>query len=206
MSRYTGSVFRRSRRLNFSLLESGKEFSKGKKRNSIPGQHGNSRMRPKLSGYAEQLQEKQRMQYMYGLNDRQFRRLFGVAKKMEGILTMNLFRVLESRLDNIVFRMGFAPTRRGARQLVSHGHVKVNGKTVNIPSYLLSVGDVIELKSRAHGLPMVKQTVESHRWAPFTEVNQKTFQGTYVRYPERNELPMEINETYVVEWYKRLVK
>lgn len=206
MSRYTGSIFRRSRRLNFSLLESGKEFSKGKKRNSIPGQHGSNKIRPKLSGYAEQLQEKQRMQYLYGINDRQFRRLFAIAKKMDGILTMNLFRVLESRLDNIVYRMGFAPTRRGSRQLVNHGHVKVNGKTVNIPSLILNIGDVVELKSRAQNLPMVKQSVEWKKWSPFTEVNQKTFQGTYVRYPERNELPLEINETYVVEWYKRLVK
>lgn len=206
MSRYTGSIFRRSRRLNFSLLESNKEFSKGKKRNTIPGQHGSNKVRPKLTGYAEQLQEKQRMQFMYGLNERQFRRLFSVAKKMEGILTMNLFRVLESRLDNLVFRMGFTPTRRGSRQLVNHGHVKVNGKTVSIPSYIVNVGDVIELKTSAQNLPMVKQSVESRKASPFTEVNQKTFQGTYVRFPERNELPAEINETYVVEWYKRLVK
>lgn len=207
MSRYTGSIYRRSRRLNFSLLENNKEFSKGKKRNSIPGQHGGTnKIRPKLSGYAEQLQEKQRMQYMYGINDRQFRRLFSVAKKMEGILTMNLFRVLESRLDNLVYRMGFAPTRRGARQLVNHGHVKVNGKTVNIPSYLVEVGDVIELKTSAQNLPMVKNCIESKKHSPFTEVNHKTYQGTFIRFPERNELPIEVNETYVVEWYKRLVK
>lgn len=206
MARYTGSINRRSRRLNFSLLENNKEFSKGKKRNTIPGQHGNSKMRPKLSGYAEQLQEKQRMQYMYGITDRQFRRLFSVAKKMKGILTMNLFRVLESRLDNLVYRMGFAPTRRGARQLVNHGHVKVNNKTIDIPSTIILVGSVIELKNKAQSLPMVKQANESKLVCPFTEVNHKTFQGTYTRFPERNELPAEINETYVVEWYKRLVK
>lgn len=206
MARYTGSINRRSRRLNFSLLENNKEFSKGKKRNTIPGQHGNSKMRPKLSGYAEQLQEKQRMQYMYGITDRQFRRLFSVAKKMKGILTMNLFRVLESRLDNLVYRMGFAPTRRGARQLVNHGHVKVNNKTIDIPSTIILVGSVIELKNKAQALPMVKQANESKLVCPFTEVNLKTFQGTYTRFPERNELPAEINETYVVEWYKRLVK
>lgn len=206
MSRYTGSIHRRSRRLNFSLLENNKEFSKGKKRSTIPGQHGNAKMRPKLSGYAEQLQEKQRMQYMYGITDRQFRRLFSVAKKMEGILTMNLFRVLESRLDNLVYRMGFAPTRRGARQLVNHGHVKVNQKTVDIPSSIIPVGAIIEIKEKARNLPMVKATIESKSACGFAEVNNKTFSGTYVRYPERNELPGEINETYVVEWYKRLVK
>ena len=206
MSRYTGSIHRRSRRLNFSLLENNKEFSKGKKRSTIPGQHGNAKMRPKLSGYAEQLQEKQRMQYMYGITDRQFRLLFSVAKKMEGILTMNLFRVLESRLDNLVYRMGFAPTRRGARQLVNHGHVKVNQKTVDIPSSIIPVGAIIEIKEKARNLPMVKATIESKNACGFAEVNHKTFTGTYVRYPERNELPGEINETYVVEWYKRLVK
>ncbi|QZX48981.1 30S ribosomal protein S4 [Mycoplasma sp. E35C] len=207
MSRYTGSIYRKARRLNFSILESGKEFTnnKSKKGVKIPGQHG-SLIRPKLSNYGEQLQEKQKMQFMYGLNDRQFRRLFAVAKKMSGILTMNLFRTLESRLDNLVFRMGFAPTRRGARQLVNHGHVLVNGKTVDIASALIPLGSVIELKTRAQNLPLVKQASESKATAAFVEVNKKTFSGTYVRYPERNELPAEINETYVVEYYKRLVK
>lgn len=199
MSRYTGSIFRRSRRLNFSLLENNKEFAKGKKRTTIPGMHGNAKMRPKLSGYGEQLQEKQRMQYMYGIQEKQFRRLFSVAKKMEGMLTMNLFRVLESRLDNLVYRMGFAPTRAGARQLVNHGHVKVDGKTADIPSQILKPGAVIELKTRAHQLPLVKQATEARKFAPFTEVNTKTLSGTYVRFPERSELPAEINETYVVE-------
>ena len=128
MSRYTGSINRKSRRYGFSLLENNKEFSKGKKRTYAPGAHGANKR--KLSGYAEQLQEKQKLQFMYGMNDRQFRRLFVVAKKMKGSNAMNLLIVLESRIDNLVFRMGFAPTRRAARQLVNHGHITVNGKKV----------------------------------------------------------------------------
>ncbi len=199
MSRYTGSIYRKSRRLGFSLLENNKEFSKGKKRTYAPGQHGNRRA--KLSGYGEQLQEKQKLMFMYGLNDRQFRRLFTIARKKQGILTLNLLQTLESRLDSLVFRMGFATTRRAARQLVTHGHILVNNKKAAIPSMLINVGSEISLKSKMGS----KLETDKMIVAPFVTVDKKTLKGTYTRYPEREELPENINESYVVEWFKRLV-
>lgn len=199
MSRYTGSIYRKSRRLGFSLLENNKEFSKGKKRTYAPGQHGNRRA--KLSGYGEQLQEKQKLMFMYGLNDRQFRRLFTIARKKQGILTLNLLQTLESRLDSLVFRMGFATTRRAARQLVTHGHILVNNKKASIPSMLINVGSEVSLKSKMGS----KLETDKMIVAPFVTVDKKTLKGTYTRYPEREELPENINESYVVEWFKRLV-
>lgn len=201
MSRYLGSITKKSRRYGFSLLENENEFSSGKKRRYAPGQHGNKKV--KLSGYGEQLQEKQKMMYLYGLNDRQFRRLFKVAKLMKGALTLNLFITLESRLDNLVFRMGFAPTRRAARQLVNHGHVLVNGKRTDIPSILLKVGDTIEIAEKSKKLPVVEAGAKNGKFA-FVDADLKTKKGKYTRHPERHELPLDINEAYVVEWYNRL--
>lgn len=202
MSRYIGSINKKSRRLNFSLLENENEFSSGKKRRYAPGQHGAKRK--KLSGYGEQLQEKQKMMYLYGLNDRQFRRTFQIAKHMKGALTLNLFIVLESRLDNLVFRMGFAPTRRAARQLVNHGHILVNNNKVDIPSYIVKLNDVIEVVAKSKKLFIVEEGSKNAVFK-FVDSDLKTKKGKFVRFPERNELPEEINESYVVEWYKRLV-
>lgn len=202
MSRYIGSINKKSRRLNFSLLENENEFSSGKKRRYAPGQHGAKRK--KLSGYGEQLQEKQKMMYLYGLNDRQFRRTFQIAKHMKGALTLNLFIVLESRLDNLVFRMGFAPTRRAARQLVNHGHILVNNNKVDIPSYIVKLNDVIEVVAKSKKLFIVEEGSKNAIFK-FVDSDLKTKKGKFVRFPERNELPEEINESYVVEWYKRLV-
>lgn len=202
MSRYIGSVNKKSRRLNFSLLENENEFSSGKKRRYAPGQHGAKRK--KLSGYGEQLQEKQKMMYLYGLNDRQFRRTFQIAKHMKGALTMNLFIVLESRLDNLVFRMGFAPTRRASRQLVNHGHILVNNKKVDIPSYIVKLNDIIEVATKSKKLIIVEEGSKNAVFK-FVDSDLKTKKGKFTRFPERNELPEEINESYVVEWYKRLV-
>lgn len=199
MSRYTGSIYKKSRRLGFSLLENNKEFSKGKKRTYAPGQHGNRKV--KLSGYGEQLQEKQKLMYMYGLNDRQFRRLFTIARKRHGVLTLNLLQTLESRLDSLVFRMGFTPTRRAARQLVNHGHILVNGKKANIPSMIISIGSEIALKPKI----TTKLDIEKNVVAAFVDVDKKNFKGKFTRYPEREELPENVNESYVVEWFKRLV-
>lgn len=201
MSRYLGSITKKSRRYGFSLLENENEFSSGKKRRYAPGQHGNKKV--KLSGYGEQLQEKQKMMYLYGLNDRQFRRLFKVAKHMKGALTLNLFITLESRLDNLVFRMGFAPTRRAARQLVNHGHVLVNGKRIDIPSILIKLGDTIEIVEKSKKLPVVEAGATNGKFN-FVDSDLKNKKGKYVRYPERHELPADINESYVVEWYNRL--
>jgi small subunit ribosomal protein S4 len=133
MARYTGPVWKKSRRLSFSILETGEEL---KKRTYAPGQHGPTK-RIKLSGYGLQLREKQRVRNMYGLNERQFANLFHKASKMEGMAGVNFLVLLESRLDNIVYRMGFARTRKAARQLVNHGHIEVNGKKIDIPSYLV---------------------------------------------------------------------
>lgn len=199
MSRYTGSIYKRSRRLGFSLLENNKEFSKGKKRTYAPGQHGNKRV--KLSGYGEQLQEKQKLMYLYGLNDRQFRRFFDIARHKHGVLTLNLLQTLESRLDSLVYRMGFAPTRRAARQLVSHGHILVDGKKCDIPSAIINVGSKISVKEKTKA----KINMENAMIAEFVKVDPKTHIGEFKRYPERNELPENINESYVVEWFKRLV-
>lgn len=205
MSRYTGSIFRRSRRYGISLLENNKEFSRGKKRTTVPGQHGiNQIRRKKLTGYGEQLQEKQKMAFMYGLNDRQFRRFFKIAMSMEGALSLNLFWVLESRLDSLVYRMGFAPTRRAARQLVNHGHIKVNNRKVDIPSIILDINDEITLKPKIAELKVVQDAMAA-KYPAFVRVDRKAKKGVFLRYPNRDELSADINEVYVVEWYKRLV-
>ncbi len=199
--RYTGSDYKRSRRLGFSVLETGKELSK---RPYGPGQHGNGRKR-KPSEYGKQLIEKQKLEQMYGVNERQFRRLFMLARKSDEVTGIAFFRILESRLDNMVFRMGFARTRRAARQLVNHGHVTVNGKKVDIPSYLCSVGDKVAIKE-GHDLAVVKASLESKPASVgYVKVDANKLEGTFVRVPERNELPRDINEAQVIEYYNRML-
>ena len=202
MSRYTGSIHSKSRRLHFSLLENNKEFLKGKKREYAPEQ--NAAANKKLSGYGQQLTKKQKLALMYGINDRQFRRLFRIASQMKGATTLNLLIVLESRLDNLVYRMGFAPTRRAARQLVTHGHVLVNGQKCDIPSLIVNVGDEISIKEKSQKLPVVKAN-ESEP-LKFVTVDKAKLSGKYTRFPERSELNQEVNETNVVEWFSRIVK
>ncbi|MDR0985769.1 MAG: 30S ribosomal protein S4 [Mycoplasmataceae bacterium] len=203
MSRYTGSINKKSRRLGFSILETGKEFVKGKKRTYAPGQHGQGNR--KLSGYGEQQAEKQKLALMYGVTDRQFRRFFTIAKHMKGSNALNLLIVFESRLDNLVYRMGFAPTRRAARQLVNHGHVLVNNKKVDIPSTIIPLKSEIAIKENSRKLPIINNEAKAGT-LPFVKVDYSNHKGVYERYPERNELNHDINETYVVEWYNRLVK
>ena len=199
--RYTGSDYKRSRRLGFSVLESGKELSK---RAYGPGQHGNGRKR-KPSEYGKQLIEKQKLEQMYGVNERQFRRLFMLARKSDEVTGIAFFRILESRLDNLVYRMGFARTRRAARQLVNHGHITVNGKKVDIPSYLCSVGVKVALKE-GHDLAVVKASLESKPASVgYVKVDANKLEGTFVRVPERNELPRDINEAQVIEYYNRML-
>jgi small subunit ribosomal protein S4 len=199
--RYTGSDYKRSRRLGFSVLETGKELSK---RAYGPGQHGNGRKR-KPSEYGKQLIEKQKLEQMYGVNERQFRRLFMLARKSDEVTGIAFFRILESRLDNLVYRMGFARTRRAARQLVNHGHITVNGKKVDIPSYLCSVGDKVAIKE-GHDLAVVKASLESKPASVgYVKVDATKLEGTFVRVPERNELPRDINEAQVIEYYNRML-
>ena len=199
MSKYTGSSWKKSRHLNFSVLETGEEL---KKRPYDPGQHGQDRKR-KPSEYGVQLLEKQKLRTLYGLNERQFRRLFILAKKDPTVTGLAFFRILESRLDNLVFRMGFARSRAAARQLVGHGHVLVNGKKVDIPSYLCSVNDVISFKEDSP-LKCVKESLDSRPASVgYVKVDAEKFQGTFLRLPERNELAQEINEAQIIEYYNR---
>ena len=144
MSRYTGPAYKKSRKLGFSTLENGKELAR---RPYAPGIHGTSRRR-KLSEYGIQLEEKQKVRFMYGLTEKQFAHTFEKAAKMKGIAGENFLKLLESRLDNVVYRMGLANTRRGARQLVNHGHILVNGESVDIPSYIVKVGSTISVKEK----------------------------------------------------------
>ncbi|MCR5332405.1 MAG: 30S ribosomal protein S4 [Bacilli bacterium] len=201
MMRYTGPDYKRSRRLGFSTLETGKEL---KKRAYGPGQHGNGRKK-KPSEYGKQLVEKQKLEQMYGVNERQFRRLFMIARASDEVTGIAFFRILESRLDNLVYRMGFARTRRAARQLVNHGHITVNGKKVDIPSYLCSVGDKVAVKE-GHDLKVVKEALESKPASVgYVKVEVEKKEGVFVRLPERKELPQDINEAQVIEYYNRLL-
>ena len=200
MARYTGPVYKKSRRLGFSTLENGKELAK---KPYAPGIHGTSR-RKKISEYGIQLQEKQKVRFMYGLNEKQFRRLFEKASKMKGIAGENFLKLLESRLDNIVYRMGLSTTRRGARQVVNHGHILVNGNKVNIPSYTCKPGDIISVKENSMEHKAILNALEQNIKAPaFVEFDKKKLTGTYLRLPERNELNAEINESLIVEFYNR---
>ena len=202
MSRNTGSVWKKSRRLGFSVLETGEELTR---RNTIPGQHGNAR-RPKLTNYGIQLQEKQRIRHTYQLSEKQFYNTYLKASKKAGSAGENFLVMLESRLDNIVYRMGFARTRRASRQLVNHGHVLVDGKKVDIPSFQVKPGQVIEIRERAKNLSVINEALEAATaTVDFVEVNKDDKKGTYVRYPKRIEIftAQEINELLVVEFYNR---
>ncbi len=200
MSRYTGSVYRKSRRFGFSVLENGKELAK---KPYAPGQHGQDRRR-KASNYGEQLTEKQKVRFMYGVSEKQFRKTFEEAGKIKGVHGENFLRLLESRLDSLVYRIGFATTRKGARQLVNHGHITVNGKKVDIPSYRCKPGDIISVKDNAKEFSIIKTSLESApRRVEFITYDEAKMSATYVRYPERNELNADINESLIVEFYNR---
>ena len=200
MSRYTGSSYRKSRRLGFSTLESGKELAR---KPYAPGLHGQKRAK-KLSNYGVQLQEKQKVRFMYGLNEKQFKKTFEEAGKLKGVHGENFLKLLESRLDNLVYRIGFASSRRAARQLVNHGHVTVNGKKVDIPSYKCKVGDVIAIKENDKDLTVIKSALEAlSKRVEFVDFNEKDMSGTFIRLPERSELNADINESLIVEFYNR---
>ena len=200
MSRYTGSSYRRARRVGFSISETGKELAK---KPYGPGQHGNKRAK-KQSNYGVQLAEKQKVRFMYGINEKQFKKIFADAAKMKGVHGENLLKLLESRLDNLVYRIGFSTTRRGARQLVNHGHITVNGKKVDIPSYRCKPGDVITLKDSDKELAIVKSSLESlSKRVDFVSYDESKMTATFVRYPERSELNADINESLIVEYYNR---
>ena len=201
MARYTGPNNKKARRLSFSILENGKDIAK---RPYGPGQHGKDRKR-KPSNYSVQLAEKQKVRHMYGVNEKQFHNTFNQAGKMEGIHGYNFLCLLERRLDNVVYRLGFASTRRQARQLVNHGHFLVNGVKTDIPSYRVNVGDVIEVRERSLNLAVIKEALENKVATPaFVEVDTNKLTGKLTRLPERSELNSEINESLIVEYYNRL--
>ena len=200
MSRYTGPAYKKSRRVSFSTLENGKDLAR---RSYKPGQHGQDR-KAKPSNYSEQLNEKQKVKFTYGMTEKQFHQLFNKAGKMEGIHGENFLKLLESRLDNIVYRMGLSTTRRGARQIVNHGHVLVNGKKVNIPSFMCKPGDVISVKEASKDHKAIKASLDSiNHTVDYVNFDKNKLEGTYVRYPERSELSAEINEALIVEYYSR---
>lgn len=199
MSRYTGPAYKKSRRVGFSTLENGKDL----KRPYKPGVHGQDR-KAKASNYSIQLNEKQKVKFTYGLNEKQFRILFEKAGKMQGIHGENFLKLLESRLDNVVYRMGLAKTRRGSRQLVNHGHILVNGKKVDIPSYAVKPGDVISVKEASKDHKAMKEALETvNNRVEYVTFDDKKLEGTYVRFPERSELSSDINEALIVEFYSR---
>ena len=200
MSRYTGPAYKKSRRIGISALETGKELVK---KPYGPGQHGNGR-KGKLSNYGVQLVEKQKLRFTYGISEKQLRKIFEKARKLKGIHGENMFKLLESRLDNIVYRMGIASTRRAARQFVNHGHVAVNGVKVDIPSFQVKPGDVVSVRENSKEHKAMKETLENiTRNVDYVSFDKNKLEGTYIRYPERNELTSDINESLVVEFYNK---
>lgn len=201
MARYTGPNNKKARRVSFSILENGKDIAR---RPYGPGQHGQDRKR-KPSNYSVQLTEKQKVRFMYGISEKQFKKLVNESGKMKGVHGENLLILLESRLDNIVYRIGFATTRRGARQLVNHGHILVNGKKVDIPSYRVKIGDVITLKETSMNHPVVLASLEAmNKRVDYISFDANKKEATYVRNPERSELNADINEALIVEFYSRV--
>ncbi|MCG3089425.1 30S ribosomal protein S4 [Sporosarcina cyprini] len=200
MARYTGPSWKLSRRLGISLSGTGKEIEK---RPYAPGQHGPNQ-RKKLSEYGLQLQEKQKLRFMYGVNERQFKTIFNKAGKMQGKHGENFMILLETRLDNLVYRLGLARTRRAARQLVNHGHILVDGKRVDIPSYSVKPGQEISLREKSQNLTAVNEALEVNSYVPdYVSFDADKKVGQFVRMPERSELAAEINEALIVEFYSR---
>lgn len=201
MARYTGPKSKIARRFREPIFGRDKALEK---KNYGPGIHGNSRRRPKQSEYAIQLTEKQKAKYTYGLLERQFRNTFTKAAAKKGITGENLLKFLEARLDNTVFRLGIAPTRRGARQLVSHRHITVNGEVVNIPSYSLRPGDVVAVREKSKSLEAITNSISGVRkrfnWLDWDADGMK---GTFLTYPERDEIPENIKEQLIVELYSK---
>ncbi len=199
MARYTGPMWKKSRRYGFSLTETGKELAN---RAYAPGQHGQGRK--KQSEYGLQLNEKQKVRFMYGMNEKQFRKLFDKAGKMTGIHGNNFMFLLESRLDSVVYRAGFAATRRQARQIVNHGHVLLNGKKANIASMVVKPGDVVEVREKSRDLKVIREALENQATTlPFVTVDAKKLTVTFERLPEISELNREINPQLIVEFYNR---
>ncbi|QTD36991.1 30S ribosomal protein S4 [Polaribacter batillariae] len=201
MARYTGPKTKIARKFGEAIFGEDKNFEK---RNYPPGQHGNARRRGKKSEYATQLMEKQKAKYTYGILERQFRNLFKDAQSASGITGEILLQLCESRLDNVVYRMGISKSRSGARQLVSHRHITVNGELVNIPSYRLKEGDVVSVREKSKSLVAIEDALASNNnvfeWLTW---NNDTKSGTFVKVPERMQIPENIKEQLIVELYSK---
>lgn len=201
MARYIGPKTKIARKFGQAIYGDDKAFEK---RNYPPGQHGANKRRGKKSEYAVQLMEKQKAKYTYGVLEKQFRNMFKRATAAQGITGEVLLQLCESRLDNVVFRMGIAPTRSGARQLVSHRHITVNGQKVNVPSYQLKAGDVVGVREKSKSLETIQNSLANssgvYEWITW---NNDTMEGTYVSVPARIQIPEQINEQFIVELYSK---
>ena len=200
MARYTGPSTKIARKFGEPIFGADKDFEK---RNYPPGQHGLASTRKKKSEYGTQLKEKQKVKYTYGLLERQFRNLYEKASRMKGQKGENLIILLESRLDNLVYRMGIAPTRAAARQLVSHAHITLNGVVCNIPSALVKPGDVVAVRERSKSLEVITNSVASASKYSWIEFDAKSLTGKYLNAPVRTEIPETINEQLIVELYSK---
>ena len=201
MARYTGPKTKIARKFGEPIFGDDKSFEK---RNYPPGQHGNNKRRGKKSEYAVQLMEKQKAKYTYGILERQFRNLFKKATASKGITGEVLLQLCESRLDNVVFRMGISNSRRGARQLVSHRHITVNGEIVNIPSFILKPGDLVAVREKSKSVESITTSLKNsstvYEWITW---DQEKMEGVFVSIPERLQIPEKINEQYIVELYSK---
>ena len=200
MARYTGPSTKIARKFGEPIFGTDKDFEK---RNYPPGQHGLASKRKKKSEYGIQLKEKQKVKYTYGLLEKQFRNLYEKASRMKGQKGENLIVLLESRLDNLVYRMGIAPTRAAARQLVTHAHITLNGVICNIPSALVKPGEVVAVRERSKSLEVITASVASAAKYSWIEFDAKTLTGKYLNVPVRAEIPETINEQLIVELYSK---
>lgn len=202
MARYTGPSTKIARKFGEPIFGPDKYFEK---KNYPPGMHGINKKRKKMSEYGVQLQEKQKAKFIYGVLERQFAKIFDKADRTKGITGEILIQLLESRLDNVVYRFGIAPTRAAARQLVSHRHITVNGKVVNIPSYTLKAGDVVGVREKSKSLEVITDALATNRHTKFSwlEWNKDTLSGKFMTVPERSDVPENIKEQLIVELYSK---
>jgi len=201
MARYNGPKTKISRRFGEPILGNGKWLTKN---SNPPGQHGATKKRKTLGEYALQLREKQKAKYTYGILEKQFRKIFEEASRRKGVTGENLIKLLEARLDNTIFRLGIAPSRPAARQLVSHKHITVNGTVVNVPSFQLTAGDIISLKDKSRGNTSVTSQIrgknQKFNWLDW---NETELEGVFITYPERESVPENIKEQLIVELYSK---
>ena len=202
MARYTGPKTKIARKFGEPIYGPDKYFEK---RNYPPGMHGANKRRKKVSEYGIQLQEKQKAKYTYGVLERQFRKTFDHARRKEGVTGLILMQLLESRLDNVVYRLGIAPTRPAARQLVNHRHIIVNGEILSIPSYLVKIGDVVGVREKSKSLEVVTNSLEGRQGSNYAwmEWDSAKMCGKFLNYPTREEIPENINEQLIVELYSK---